>query len=236
MDGTTTKLKEKLDQLLREAAEVSVALDRVEGTIVGVPHYSVIEGRAHELGQQLSRRIQAQHMSDLAAHAPPSAKCPECGTRCDTSRKKRQVRSVDGTLTVDEPVAHCPKCRRGFFPPPGALGFDARELTPLLVQRIAVAAAEARSFERAAIVMKQVGDQGVSAKTIERVVHDVGPELAERRDADPKTDEALAMRPAVPPNWPSSNAMEDGSAPASRGMVPACIPLPKAGGRPRTRS
>jgi hypothetical protein len=68
-----------------------------------------------------------------------------------------------------------------------------------LVQRIAVAAAEARSFQRAAIVMKQVGDQGVSAKTIERVVHDVGPELAERRDADPRTDEALAMRPASPP-------------------------------------
>jgi hypothetical protein len=68
-----------------------------------------------------------------------------------------------------------------------------------LVQRIAVAAAEARSFERAAIVMKQVGDQGVSPKTIARVVHDVGPELAERRDADPKTDEALAMRPASPP-------------------------------------
>jgi hypothetical protein len=79
------------------------------------------------------------------------------------------------------------------------LGFDARELTPLLVQRIVVAAAEARSFERAAIVMKQVGDQGVSAKTIERVVHDVGPELAQRRDADPKTDDALAMRPENPP-------------------------------------
>jgi hypothetical protein len=68
-----------------------------------------------------------------------------------------------------------------------------------LVQRIAVGAAEARSFERAAIVMKHVGDSGVSAKTIERVVHDVGPELAERRDADPKTDEALAICPACPP-------------------------------------
>ena len=106
------------------------------------------------------------------------------------------------------------------------MGFDARELTPLLVQRIAVAAAESRSFERAAIVMKQVGDQGVSAKTIERVVHDVGPELAERRDSDPKTDNVLAMRPASPPRiWPSPNAMEDRSAPASRVMVPARIPL-----------
>jgi uncharacterized protein with PIN domain len=122
MDGTTSTLKEKLDQLLREAAEVSVTLDRVEGTIVGIPHYSVIEARAHELGQQLSRRVQAQQMGELAAHAASSAKCPECGTRCDTSRKKRQVTSVDGALTVDELFAHCPKCRRGFFPPPGNVG------------------------------------------------------------------------------------------------------------------
>lgn len=92
-----------------------------------------------------------------------------------------------------------PNAAGAFFPLREILGFDARELTPLLVQRIAVAAAEARSFERAAIVMKQVGDQAVSAKTIERVVHDVGPELAQRRDADPKTDDAMAMRPASPP-------------------------------------
>ena len=38
-----------------------------------------------------------------------------------------------------------------------------------------MAAAEARSFDRAAIVMKQVGGQGVSAKTIERMVHDSVP-------------------------------------------------------------
>jgi hypothetical protein len=80
------------------------------------------------------------------------------------------------------------------------LGFDARELTPLLVQRLTVAGAETRSFQRAAIVMRDVGDQGVSAKTIERVVRDVGGELAERRDADPKTDDALARRPERPPD------------------------------------
>ncbi len=81
------------------------------------------------------------------------------------------------------------------------MGFDARELAPLLVQRITVAAAETRSFTRGAIVRKDVGDRGVSAKTIERVVHDVGRELAERRDADPKTDDALAQRPQTPPEW-----------------------------------
>jgi hypothetical protein len=63
-----------------------------------------------------------------------------------------------------------------------------------------VAAAETRSFERAELVMNDVAGQGVSAKTIERLVHDVGRELAERRDADPKTDDALAQRPESPPS------------------------------------
>ena len=47
--------------------------------------------------------------------------------------------------------------------------------------------------------MKQVAGQPISAKTIERVTHDVGRELAQRRDADPKTDDALAQRPESPP-------------------------------------
>jgi uncharacterized protein with PIN domain len=120
MDGTASTLKEKLDQLLREAAEVSVAMDRASGTIVGVPHYSVIEARAHQLGQQLSREIQARQMGVLASAQQAITKCPECGTRCETVPKKRTVKSVDGPVSLDEPVAVCPKCRRGFFPPPGS--------------------------------------------------------------------------------------------------------------------
>lgn len=96
-------------------------------------------------------------------------------------------------------MARCPVCRRGFFPLREALGFDARQLTPLLVQRITVAAAATRSFPRAVIVPAEVGGRMVSARTIARVVHDVGAELAGRRDADPKTDDALARRPEGPP-------------------------------------
>jgi hypothetical protein len=92
-----------------------------------------------------------------------------------------------------------PDAAGGFSPLREALGLDARELTPLLVCRITNAGAEARSFKRAVIVMRQVAGQPISAKTIERVVHDVGGELAQRRDADPKTDDALAQRPESPP-------------------------------------
>ena len=80
------------------------------------------------------------------------------------------------------------------------LGFDARELTPGLVTRITYSAAETRSFARAKIVLEKVGDATVSTDTIQRVVEDVGHELAERRDADPKTADALAARPEEPPS------------------------------------
>lgn len=69
----------------------------------------------------------------------------------------------------------------------------------MLVQRLTRTAAETRSFARAALVMAEAVGVPVSAKTIERVVHDVGRELAQRRDADPRSDAALAPRSESPP-------------------------------------
>ncbi len=122
MDGTAVTLKEKLDPLLREAAEVSVALDQADGTIVGVPHYAVIEARVHELGQPLSRQIQARQMGQIAARAADTAKCPECGTRCqlgtpetsgDLHRRLPHRGGAGGSL---------PRLPPGLFPPPGIVG------------------------------------------------------------------------------------------------------------------
>jgi len=48
-------------------------------------------------------------------------------------------------------------------------------------------------------VIHDVAGVAVSAKTVERVVHDVGGELAGRRDADPRSDQALALAPESPP-------------------------------------
>lgn len=79
------------------------------------------------------------------------------------------------------------------------LGFDARQLSPGLVERITFFAAETRSFERAAMLLGKGGDATVSDNTVQRVVGDVGRELAARRDAASKSLQALAQRPEVPP-------------------------------------
>jgi hypothetical protein len=73
------------------------------------------------------------------------------------------------------------------------LGFDARELTPGVVRKIVKLAAETRSYKRGVIALKEA-DVFTSAKTVERVVLDVGGELTERRDA-PKSSLPLANRP-----------------------------------------
>jgi hypothetical protein len=80
------------------------------------------------------------------------------------------------------------------------LGLDARELTPRVVSRITVLAAETRSFARAEKTVLAGAGLEVSAKTIERVVQDVGRELQDRRDAAGKSGNALAQRPQEPPN------------------------------------
>lgn len=116
MDDRQMSLQKKLDELLKQVAEVEVELSRVDGTIEGIPHYSVIESRAHELGRQLSREVQQRQMAETAATAATRAKCPACGTWCEQEESKRPMTSIDGEFPLQEVTAHCPSCRRSFFP------------------------------------------------------------------------------------------------------------------------
>jgi uncharacterized protein with PIN domain len=122
MERQVVELQEELAGLLRKAAEVSVTLDRLNGTIQGVPHYSVIELRAHELGRQLSREIQQRHMARVVDHQVARARCPACRTEAELKPVTRTARSIDGSLGLRELKGYCRKCRRAFFPPPGAAG------------------------------------------------------------------------------------------------------------------
>ncbi len=79
------------------------------------------------------------------------------------------------------------------------LGFDARALSPGLVERIVFSAAETRSFVRATLVLSKVGGTLVSDNTVQRVVGDVGHELTARRDAAVLRACGLAERPETPP-------------------------------------
>jgi hypothetical protein len=51
-----------------------------------------------------------------AKHFDQELPCPTCGKMCEVKRKSRLVTVRGGKATLDEPVAHCPACRRDFFP------------------------------------------------------------------------------------------------------------------------
>ena len=116
MDEQAKRLKEKLDRLLREAAEIEVQLAQADGTVQGVCHFSVIEARAHELGQQLGRAVQERQLQSWSFTEGQRMNCPTCGTCCELGVSERPIRSIDGSLTAREVKGYCPACRRDFFP------------------------------------------------------------------------------------------------------------------------
>lgn len=122
MEGRVEQLQEKLDQLLKETAEVSAEIQRLDGSQPEVPHYSQIEGVAHQTGQQLSRLIQQSRIREVALAGAPQAGCPTCGDVCEILHPQRSIRSIDGPVETLEPKAHCPRCRRDFFPSAGSPG------------------------------------------------------------------------------------------------------------------
>jgi hypothetical protein len=52
-----------------------------------------------------------------AQQLPDELPCPTCQKLCPVQKRSRQVVARGATITLQEPVAHCPACRRDFFPP-----------------------------------------------------------------------------------------------------------------------
>ena len=115
MDANQNLLDEKLADLLKQAAEVAVQIQAQEQG-PGTPHFDQIEIPAHEVGQRLSQMIQSTRATDVALQQAEQVKCPDCGKDCRAEPTQRQVHSMDGPIELTEPVAHCRRCRRSFFP------------------------------------------------------------------------------------------------------------------------
>lgn len=118
MDAKQGRLQKKLDELLKEAAQVAgelQALEQGEQT----PHFDQIELPAHALGQRFSRLIQTARAREVAAANLADAACPTCGRKCRVQTRTRDVHSLDGPLELLETVADCRRCRRSFFPSAG---------------------------------------------------------------------------------------------------------------------
>ena len=116
MDDKARGLKDKLERLFREAADIAVELQSAEGGMGKPVHFSQIEAAAHQVGTRLSCRIQERMAREVVASSPDTAPCPACGVCCRLKVAKRTINSTDGPIEISEPKGYCTCCRRAFFP------------------------------------------------------------------------------------------------------------------------
>ena len=116
---TSTKLSRRKLNEVREVAEgwgkllareafpdgpgLDVSLADMED-IAAVATEAIVKGAVETMTGQ-----QAESLGEQAA-------CPTCGKLCHVEQKTRDVIVRGGTASLDEPKAHCSRCRRDFFP------------------------------------------------------------------------------------------------------------------------
>lgn len=88
----------------QDGPDLDVDFDQMEEVAAAVSR-----GLARGTLEQLAQR-QAQQL-------PDELPCPTCQKLCPVQTRPRNVVARGATVTLQEPVAHCPACRRDFFPP-----------------------------------------------------------------------------------------------------------------------
>lgn len=61
-------------------------------------------------------------LEQQAAKLPHDQPCPTCGTLCPTQAQTRTLTAQGAAVQQVERRAHCPDCRRDFFPPADRAG------------------------------------------------------------------------------------------------------------------
>lgn len=115
MDAKRQQLEERLKIQLAEAAQTAAEIQSLDQGD-RVPHFDEIEIPAHDLGKKFSRAIQGERAREVALQNLGRVYCPDCKKQCRVEIEMRDVHSMDGPIELTEPVAHCRRCRRSFFP------------------------------------------------------------------------------------------------------------------------
>jgi len=76
-----------------------------------------LEQVAQAAAQGVLQGTLATLLDHQAQALPGQCPCPGCQRLCPVQREPRPLDCLGGSVTYDEPVCHCPACRRDFFPP-----------------------------------------------------------------------------------------------------------------------
>jgi hypothetical protein len=80
--------------------------------------FDSIESLAVDMGQAVIRGTVEEILKTQSRRLGDHQLCPGCQRACPVTKAPRTIQVRGGTIDYDEPVCHCPACRRDFFPSP----------------------------------------------------------------------------------------------------------------------
>ena len=78
--------------------------------------FDSIESLAVDMAQALTRGTIEEILRNQFQLLGDQQPCPGCSRPCPVEKEPRTVAVRGGTIDYDEPICHCPACRRDFFP------------------------------------------------------------------------------------------------------------------------
>ena len=118
---TSEELRELHDLAARWAQIVSKRAFGDDGPGLDVDFRTfeqIATAAAHGLTEGTLQLLLKQQAGKLSGDQP----CPHCGKLCPTAPHTRPLTAQGATVQQVEHIAHCPDCRRDFFPPADGSG------------------------------------------------------------------------------------------------------------------
>lgn len=116
MDAAQLGREREKSELLARLAELLVEEQRAAGVFDSTPHFSQLERDSLAVGHAVTTACLTRAARESAAESSAEVACPTCGRACLGAHHVRTLHGLAGSVEVLEPVAHCPACRRDFFP------------------------------------------------------------------------------------------------------------------------
>ncbi|HEX4608524.1 MAG TPA: hypothetical protein VH092_09985 [Urbifossiella sp.] len=84
--------------------------------------FRAMEAIAAAAAEGLTEGTLQQLLEQQAKKLPAEQPCPDCGRSCPTEVHTRSLSARGARIDQVERIAHCPDCRRDFFPPADDVG------------------------------------------------------------------------------------------------------------------